>query len=290
MPAVPRWSSPIQFELTNPYSSARGETLLFNDTEAVGQYLVQQTGCQFTIGVRSTTDNVPQADGSIPHHRFLTGTQIEMAVSLFVDDENPACDAILADLLDTLSGALRSLLNAGDNAGRLQWEIDGGNERMLDDCRLLVYPKFGFDGAFPTVTFTLDSQYPYAQDLNQTSTVIADGDTEILDNTGTADYQPVFKVFGPATSFELTNITTGLQFVYDSTLPGAIAIGGSGDYAEIDVFRNRIFYNGSGANLAAGIDQLSSDYWALVVGENEVAVDIVGGGTSATVLWAPAWG
>ena len=66
---------------------------------------------------------------------------------------------------------------------------------------------------------------------------------------------------------------------------GADSIAG-GSYAEIDTFRNTIFLNGSGANLKAGVDELSSEYFGLRVGENEIAID----GASVDVLWAPAWG
>lgn len=278
MPAVPNWSVPTQFDLTNPYSG----TLSFN-VQTDRLYLLDQSGCNMTISVRSTTDNVPQANGSILHHRFLTGTQIQLAVWLMEDTENPACDILLADMLDDLSGALRSLLNAGDNAGRLAWEVAGKNDRMLDDCRLLVYPAYTMN-ANGSLNVTIDSQYPYAQDLGQTTTNIAASGNATLTNTGSAEYDPVFKVYGATTAFTLTNITTGLQFVYDSTLPGAAAIG-AGSYAEIDTFRNTIFLNGSGANLKAGVDELNSDYWGLATGANSVTIT----GASVDVLWADAW-
>lgn len=281
MAAIPIWSVPTVFDLTNPYSGI----LQFNVEDPESAFLVNQAGCQFKIGVRSTTDNVPQSDGSILHHRFLTGTQIAMTVELWVNDQNPACSEILVDMLDMLMGSLRSLLNAGDNEGRLSWTIPGGNTRMLDDVRLLEYPVFAMNGAVATVSFVLDSQYPYAQDLTQISTDIADGATETLDNEGTADYFPVFKVFGPTSAFTLENLTTGIQIEYNAALPDAVAIGG-GDYAEINTFTNEIFLNGDGANLKAGIMQLASDYPSLVVGENDVTID----GASAEALWAPAWG
>ena len=247
MPAVPSWDAPTQFDLTNPYNGS----MSFNVQTASGIYLLVNDGCDFQESVRSTTDNVPQSDGAILHHRFLTGTQMPLKIGLFDTEDNIACDNLLAEMLDNLSGAFRSLLNAGDNEGRLAWEVAGKNERMLDDIRLLVYPSF-IPGPPPIFTVTIDSQYPYAQDLNPQSTSIADGATSTLSNTGSADYFPVFQVQGATSGFTLENLTTGIQFVYDASLPGAVSIGG-GDYGEIDTFRNTIFLNGDGANLKAEI-------------------------------------
>ncbi len=281
MPAVPSWDAPTAFTLTNPYNG----TMSFNTQTSTGLYLLDRSGCKFTVAVRSTTDNVPQSDGAILHHRFLTGTQMELKFVLMGDADSIACDDVLTTMVDQLTGAFRSLLNAGDNIGRLTWDAQGELTRILDDCRLLVYPDFDAGGNLPTLTVTIDSQYPYAQNLTQQSTSITSGGSSTLTNDGTADYFPVFQVHGATSGFTLTNLTTGIQFVYDSTLPGAVAIGG-GDYAEIDTFRNTIFLNGSGANLKAGVDELNSDYWSLIVGGNLVSIT----GANVTVLWAPAWG
>ncbi len=290
MPAVPSWAYPNAFDLTNPYNG----TLTFNEQTGSGIYLLIQEGCNFQIDVRSTTDNVPQADGSIPHTRFLTGTQMQLTVQLWETLNEIACEGeLLVAMLDDLSGAVRSLLNAGDNEGRLAWEIDGGNERMLDDVRLLVYPTFT-PGPPPTVTFTIDSQYPYAQDLNQTRTGVADGATVTITNTGSADYMPVFLVNqlngvvdGSAVNdFTIENVTTGERFVYSSSLPGADPISAGGHYAEINTFTNTIYEDGDGANLKAGVDQLLSEYFALQIGANDITID----GADMDVLWAPAWG
>jgi hypothetical protein len=234
MPAVPNWSAPTQFDLTNPYNTS----MSFNVQTADGIYLLDQSQCSFDITVRSTTDNIPQADGYIPHHRFLTGVQMPLAIWLMETPESPACDELLVTMLDNVSGAFRSLLNAGDNEGRLAWEVAGQNERMLDDIRLLVYPTFEMDTK-GVVTVTIDSRYPYAQDLTQTRTGIEDGDTATLTNSGSADYLPVFQVnrlngvtgSGSVPSFTIENITTGIQLEYNDGLPGAIAITG----ADMDV-------------------------------------------------------
>ncbi len=281
MPAVPKWAAPIQFDLTNPYNG----TLVLN-TQSDRLYLLDQQGCSFDISVRSTTDNVPQADGFILHHRFLTGTSIQLAIQLWESENHPACDILLAEMVDEISGAFRSLLNAGDNAGRLTWEIDGGNNRILDDVRLLVYPSLTMNGPVSVITVTIDSQYPYAQDLTQQLTTITDGNTAVLNNTGSADYYPVFQVSNlSGSTFTLENVSTGIEFNYNDALPGALPITGV-NYAEIDTFRNTIFLNGNSSNLKAGVVELSSDYWSLVVGNNTVGIT----GADVDILWAPAYG
>jgi hypothetical protein len=293
MPAVPDWSAPTQFDLTNPYNG----TLSFNVQTASGLYLLDSDGCSLDFEVRSTKQNVPQASGSILNTRFLTGAVNPMTVSLWEDEDTIACGTVLATMLDDLSGALRSLLNAGDNEGRLAWEIAGGNERMLDDLRLLVYPTYTEGkGAPGIVTWTCDSQYPYAQDLNQTLTPCADGVPVTLTNDGSADYDPVFKVnqlnnvvSGSAVNDFTITVTKGavvVQFVYSSAFPGAVPISAGGHYAEITCFANTIYLDGSGANLDAGIDQLNSEYPQFPIGTFDVQID----GCDCDVLWAPAYG
>jgi len=290
MPAVPSWS-PTQFDLTNPFNGS----MSFNVQTPSGLFLLDQQGCSFDITVRSTKDNIPQADGSLLHHRFLTGTEMPLTIQLWEDEDKVACDSLLAEMLDELSGALRSLLNAGDNEGRLAWDIEGGDIRMLDDVRLLVYPRFQMTDTLGIVTVTLDSKYPYAQDLTQTLTPCEDGVAETLVNTGTAEYSPVFKVnqlngvvdAGAVNSFTIT-VTQGTdvqQFVYNDGFPGAVPISAGGHYAEIDTFGNTIYLDGDGANLKAGVGELNSEYPVFPTGSFDVQID----GCDMDVLWAAAW-
>ncbi len=286
MPAVPDWN--LRFDLTSPYAN-----LVFNVQTADGLYLLDKDSSSFDVEVRSTKNNVPQSDGSILHHRFLTGASMALTIHLMEDADTIACDDLAATMVDSLTGAFRSLLNAGDNEGRLSWSISGGNIRMLDDARLLVYPAFTYQGTWPTITATIDSEFPYAQDLNQSSTAVTSGGTQTLTNTGSAPYYPVFIVAGATSAFTITVVSPQqtTQFVYDSTLPGASAIAG-GNCAEINCFKNTIFLDtgctgaADDADLAAGVDQLNSEYPVLDVGANQVSIT----GANMTVLWAPAWG
>lgn len=300
MGAVPSWA-PQAFALTNPYTASRqvDPRIFFNVlgsiSPEVGYYSLRGDACSIGPSVRSTTDNVPQADGSIMHHRFLTGAQIQLTIELWEKGGSPgivACDSVLRAMLDDLMGAFRSLLNAGDNAGRLAWEVSGGATRMLDDVRLLIYPTFNTSPGDPLVTVTIDSKYPYALDLEQTRTGIEDGVPFTITNGGTSMMLPVFQVNrldgvtsgSPVSSFTLSNNTTGIQFAFDSALPGASAIP-AGAYGEVSCFDNTFFKNGDETNESPGILMLDSDYFALEPGDNEIQID----GCDTDVLWQNAW-
>lgn len=285
MPPVADWSVP--FTLTSPY----GTLVLNTAIPGLGIYFLNPQSCQMSLDVRATKSNVPQSDGSILHRRFMTGMEGQLAIQLWNNADAVACDEQLQEMQDLLTKHLRALLNAGDNEGRLSWSPAGGNQRMLDDIRLLVYPLATLidSNAGTELSCTIDSEFPYAQDENQTTTSINDGGSSALVNDGSAEYFPVFKVYapnpGPMTAFTLTNAASALQIVYDSTLPGADTVA-FGDYIEINTFRNTAYLNGNGADMKAGIDELSSEYWPLLVGSNSVSIT----GGNLQVLWAPAWG
>ena len=284
---IANFSYPIVFQLTSPFMNLAFNQQIVNS----GIYLLRNSGCSIGLTTRSTTDNIPQADGSILHHRFLTGTQMTLAIQMWEEpgDNRPACDTILQEMLDDLLGSFRSLLNAGDNEGRISWDVyGGGGDRMLDDLRLLTYPTVSLDDSGVTeVTVTIDTQYPYALDLTQVVTNVT-GTTPVT-NAGNADFWPVWQVNasgGSITTFTLLNVTTGLQIQYDSSQPGASAIT-AGNYAEIDTFKGTIFLNGSGADLSAGIVELNSDDFPLVPGVNSIT--LTGANANADVLVNNAW-
>lgn len=280
--AVPVWAQEggPAFTLTAPFLSAQSRMLEFNVQQADRLYLLDQRACSFVAGdVRATKYNIPQADGSILPRRFLTGAVMELSIGMLETRDKPACDDLLTDMLDDLLGSFRSLLNAGDNAGRITWEVAGEATRMLDDCRLLVYPKHVVGDVWDSVVVTIDSRFPYAQSLLQTRTGIEDGSTVTVSNAGTADELPVFQVNRlngvtagtPVSAFTITNVTTGVQFDWDDSLPGASAIPAN-HYAELSCFDNTIYKDGDSTNEDPGIVQLSSDYFGLVPGDNEIEI------------------
>jgi hypothetical protein len=249
-------------------------------------YRLRPDACTLTNVVRQTKDYVPQADGAILHRRFTGGMEMQLTVQLWQSNDRIACDAILQEMIDTFNGYLYGLLNAPDNAGRISWTPVGQSVRMLDDIRLLSYPvESQSPGAPFEITCTIDTYYPYAENLTQLSPSIPG----TVVNYGNRPTYPVWKVYGPYTGFTLANSTTGDTFTYDGTLPGAAGVGAL-SYMEIDTFRNTLYLNGSGANLKPGVVMVDSDFSPLLPGNNVIAITYTGGAGGASVgLINAAW-
>lgn len=261
-----------QWDLLTPL-----EDLTFN-TEAGSEqwlYLLLEEACSGKVArIRvGPDDDIPQADGTIPHARWTSGYQLTLACALMQDRETPACDEVLFQMGQRLSGALRSTLRT--QAARVTFEEGDGPVRLVDQVRLRDYAHQK-DGPIHSIVFTLDSPFPYSLTFTQDVIVIEDGTEEIF-NEGNTDFYPVMQVYGPETLFVIANDTTGESITYDSSRPGAQAIGG-GDYAEFDFFKNTVYLNGDGADLAPGIDPEVSDYFALVPGSNFI-------NTTVGTLW-----
>jgi hypothetical protein len=281
---IAEWNVP--FVLQTP-----GGNLNLNDL-AGPLYLLDATACDAGAEIRDTKENVPQADGSLLHRRFYTGYDCKLAMSYWENATTPACEDVATDMHDDMMRCLRSLQ---DGDGRLLWTPTGKAQRMFDAIRLLdrmtLRPQGSEQGLLLGASFTLDTPFPYAQDAAETVTDFSGSNlTQTLDNTGSAPFYPVWKIYGPIFYFTISNVTTGLDIIYDADLPGAVGIGG-GDYAEIDTFRNTIYLNGDGANLKPGIDIENSDFFPLAVGDNQITVS--GEGTfpapDVDCLWQPAW-
>jgi hypothetical protein len=284
--ANPEWEVP--FQLVTPQG-----TLLLNDDEQVeGSYLLDMAGCSMGLGIRAEKYGVPQGDGDILRRRFTTGYGATLLIEYWdLGKEQPACVSSSPSsraMNDTIMRHLRSILNGG---GRLLWLPTGQGIRMIDNCHLLEGPTVAETNGLTTCSFTLDSIYPYAQDFTQQLTQFDAGDPEvIITNTGTADYWPVWKVYGPADHFTILNITSNEEIVYNSDLPGAPVIP-PGSYAEINTFRNTIYMNGNGANLKPGLDIELTNFFPLYVGPNDILItgDATDPSPDVDCLWAPAW-
>lgn len=288
-------------------------TLNFNadvslGTVPLGHYLLDRTKCAAGTALRVTRTDLPQADGELTHRKFRSGYVLELNVQLWSYGKGqPACDGTLREMGDLLDLHLNALMNAD---GRILWQPsswpDNGpvlSQRMVDKVRFLGPSGTGAsgftsvaveqdpDGPGVSVGFALLSPVPYAVDFTQIETNIVGGAT--LFNAGNADFYPVMQVHGPCTSFAITNNSvtdengTVLSLVYDSTLPGAVTIGG-GHYAEIDFFRETIFLDGHFADLSAGIDATLSDFFPLVPGNNALTVGAYTG-SEIDVLWQSAY-
>ena len=261
-------------------------TLSLNDPNgADGFYALIVEACQGGPGpVRATKMNVPQGNGSILRRRFFPGWEQTLTVEPWQDADTPGCEAQVAvQMMDRLYRHLGSILEGGDLTGRLIFNPgEGQPTRLLDELQLLSLPYPALAAGQARQTFVLDSPFPYALDYTQSDDVI-DTTSSTLTNTGSAPMLPVVKVFGPTTTFTITNSTTNQTFAYDGAQPGASSIGG-GDYAEIDMFRGSIWLNGDVANLFAGIDMDVTEFWALQPGVNAVTTDCY-----AEFLWQAAW-
>lgn len=255
---VPSWTAP--FSLTSPLGS-----LTLQDGVTLDGYVADPTQCDVGTDLRVQTDDIPQGDGGIIHRRYRKGMILHYVCDLY-DSGAPSFGAARQTKLDTLMKHLEAIRNAD---GRISWTPDSGGARMLDAVRLLEKPSY--HGALQkTVAFALESPFPYALTAAQQSLATITT-TLTITNNGNASVFPVWKVNGASTAFTLTNTTSGLAIVYDSTRPGAAAIA-SGHYAEIDSFRNTVYLDGSGANLKPGINILSSDFFPLVPGANVITI------------------
>lgn len=280
---VPDWNDP--FTLQSPLGSID----LNDPLGADGYFVLNREACEVGPTVRSEVDDVPQGDGSIPHDRWFTGTQMTLAIQLWQDANQPACNEQLTAMYDLLMMHQRALKNAGDNEGRVLWTPEGANRRMLDDVRLLEYARLTYDDGVPQVTFTVDTAFPYAIDLTEQNDDATDSVPITIINPGTADVWPVFVVDGTTSYFEITHDEFGLIFIYDATLPGGASIG-PGNIAEVNTFKNTVYLGigglpGNDDNLKAGIDVQASDFFPLGVGTNTIMIV----GSNMTVKWNPAW-
>lgn len=281
-------------EWANDWSLETPEgTLVFNAADSNGWvFQLNPLKCTATLPVRVTEDDVPQADGAIPHRRWRSGYGVHLAIEMLKDEGGEldcAEGADLVGMLDLLGLHVNAMIRTGIIPGlpnaRLIFKPTGFDERMFDFCQLSGTPTPSMDGALGGVQVELDidTPYPYYIEHAETDTVLGDTGAEIVNNPGNTDFFPVVQVFGPYSSFVLTNLSVTdldgnpLQIVYDDGLPGASAVD-PGDYIEITFFTGRAFLNGSGANRKAGIDLRYSDFFPLVPGDNLLTI------TDATAL------
>lgn len=247
-------------------------------------YLLVQEACSGQVeSIRATRDNIPQADGWILHEEFTTGYLLTLTVSLWEDRETPACDEVLFQMGQRLSGALRSLVHTPElESNRVTFQEGDGPVRLLDNVRLLNYAH-AKDGPNNAITFSLISPFPYTETYTQDVIDIDDGTEEIF-NEGNVETWPVMKVFGPESLFVIANDTLGKAITYDASLPGGSVIPG-GSYAEFDFFKNTCYMNGDGADLLPAVDPTVSEFFPLTPGSNFInttAADV-------TVLKNDAW-
>ena len=227
--------------------------------------------------VRAPIDSTPQRDGAILHRFFYGARHVTLEGQV-----KAATLAARATLLDDLKGHAHAILRAD---GRLYFTPTGLPERFVT-VRLAEPVQIG-GGPGPVKTFQLAlvSGDPYAYGAAEIETVIADGATTAIANDGNAPNYAVFKVYGPCTSFTITNGTSG-KLISASGL----SLGG-GEYAEIVTAWETIYKNGDGANLLGYLDFAADDmeFFPLNPGSNSITFDADDGAASLTVLSNHAW-
>ena len=241
-------------------------TLLFNQGN-YPRFNINRERCRVRRDVRATTDPIPQGDGDVFHDRWATGVEMTINCQPWLSSEQFACEGLelngesLVTMRDELYEHLWALLRpASSSDHRMIWTPTGQARRMLDEIRLLSV-------ADPTITkeglvsfeFTIDTPFPYAISLTQTTTNL-NGIGGTVTNNGNVDFWPVLKVYSDGVTID--NQTTGL-----SILLYAGALGG-GSYIEIDTFRMTAYVDGDQANAKPYIDPTLTDFFPIVPGAN----------------------
>lgn len=276
-------------------------TLDLNTTTGY-MFLLEASGCDAGVDLRVTEDNIPQGNGEIPHRAFTSGYKIRLLMQLRtrIDptwpqaEAAPACDQDVTVMLDTLGLHINEILNQTTQVGvfqRLWWTPTGLAERMIDQIRLLERPVVTRTESDVTrVAFAVFTPFPYVISHADATTAFVSGGTHTIANAGTCDYYPVMKVYGPTAAFTITNLTqvdedgNNPVIVYDSTLPGAVAIPAA-HYVEINTFRATAYLDGNVASRMAGIDVQASDFFQIQPGGSSITIT----GAGMDLISADAW-
>ena len=133
------------------------------------------------------------------------------------------------------------------------WIVPSGREEAAEESVRHANPEEGEAGRSYNLTF--DRAYPASTGLGTIQVV----------NEGTADADPVLRIFGPCTDPQVTNETTGQTLKFDDI---TVAIG---DWLEIDTAEATVLLNGSAAaSRFQFVDFPGSSFWPLVPGPNIV--------------------
>jgi hypothetical protein len=247
---------------------------------------------------RPVSDSLSQADGSSIQPPYIDGLVATLEVAYYmlprgIDSERePACGDDLRLMDELLMGVLNSLraLPADLTTQQYRWTPTGtgGVERLMNGVMLGSWPAPDFTHGPPEVRvkFELAGPYPYAVDDAPVITSIAAGTSGAVVNGGNSDEMPLIRAYGPTSAFTILQVDTGFEIVYDAGRPGGAAIGGGGDYAEIDCFAGSILLNGNpAADLIAGLDPAHTDLFALLQRSQTIAAT----GANIDVCHSNAW-
>ncbi len=155
-----------------------GGTVFFNQVVDGDRLFRLTPDYKMVPSLRITQDNISQADGSVLHPRWKTGMtcvmQIEYDISLGETEYTPACGKDLREMNEQLSAALNSIRRFAGAEQRLIWtpsnDGDSISRRILDDIQTLAWLDPSYLEPGSQVSFSVETPFPYAIDLNQTET------------------------------------------------------------------------------------------------------------------------
>lgn len=269
-------------------SSDGDTTITFNDwanDPEDGVYMVDGLDGFDGAELRTSTDDRPQRDGLIIHPTY-DGARVWAITGRII----PTSIAAGNVMQDNLRAVCRSMRRAD---GRYTFTPTGQSTRFLSvrlgDAISIDNDESVRLGAYdPTIikrfTIPLIAADPTIYTITEVDTTVYDGGTAVaVSNGGNAESFPVIEVYGPFDNFVITNETTGLEVIYDGDLIG------SGHHAEISMYNETIYKDGSGANLLGDIDITDTDFFALEPGTNELTLSTLGGSAYMVVKHNDAW-
>lgn len=116
---------------------------------------------------------------------------------------------------------------------------------------------------------------------NLTFGSVSTGGEETLNNAGTFQTSPVFRITGPVTDPRLVNVTTDKTWSYTGTIS-------TGDHLIVDMEDRTVLLNGT-ASRYSNLDA-DSEFWELEPGNNSVQYRAAAYTSStATATWRSAW-
>lgn len=247
--------------------------------------------------VRESAEDLVQMDGGI-HGDFFYGRRPITLTGLLI---NPAS----ADDRNRRMTRLQRASNAMRADATLSWVLEGGHEQFV---RVRRQQPLRFQGGwqkeFQLAVVAADPRI-YGADFKQsyvTAGGVAGESGRGYDRGYDVDYgggavvgsvtstnlgnfltYPVLAVYGPGSNPEITNFTTGETIRILYTLA-------AGEYLVIDTLNRTVMLNNQSSRYSA-VDFLSSDWWGLVPGDNEIRQAWSSYGTEASLVvqWRDAW-
>jgi hypothetical protein len=241
-------------------------------------YLIQRVQGFDGAPIRNPVDNRPHKSGGIVHtfRRAAKVWTVEGIICVPDNVSGPIERATRTVLEDALRGYSDSVMAV---TARFFFQPSGQVTRF-QECRLYEPIDIGYDVISGPKNFSMtlvaaDSRaYNYTQDL----TVVLDGVPIAVPNEGNTESWPVIEVSGPSSGFTLANAG---GFTIDWT--GSL---GAGHHIEVDMFRETMYNDGSGANRLGGLNLSNSDFWSIPPGGTTVSLD---GAPDAQILSNSAW-